>query len=100
MLEYDKIDVSKEIDVIKTDGLRECNICCYWKFRDLNFKFHPEVCTGCHNLMQKAMTFDFTIAIFKRNDYRSNFLYMYMGKDEAIDLSGNAGLVEKKNGTL
>ena len=29
MLEYDKIDVSKEIDVIKTDGLRECNICCY-----------------------------------------------------------------------
>ena len=46
--------------------------------------------------MQKAMTFDFTIVIVKRNDCRSNFLYMYMGKDEAIDLSGNAGLVEKK----
>ena len=29
MLEYDRIDISEDIDTNKTSALKECNICCY-----------------------------------------------------------------------
>ena len=32
MLYYDRIDVSKRIDVNKTDESKECNISYYWIF--------------------------------------------------------------------
>ena len=43
MLEHDRIEMSKRIDVNKTDGLRGCIICPYWHFLRINFKFQPEV---------------------------------------------------------
>ena len=39
MLYYDKIEVSKWIDVNKTSESRECDICRYWYFLDKGFKF-------------------------------------------------------------
>ena len=41
-----RIDVSKEIDVIKTSNLKECDIChcCY-------FQFGLYVCNRCHDLL-------------------------------------------------
>ena len=45
------------------------------------------------------MSFNATIVTVKRIDYRSNFLNMYMSKNEAIDLLRNADLIEK-SGTL
>ena len=51
MLEYDRIDMSGEIDVSKTDSLHEWIICHYWYFLDISFRFKPEVCDGCHDLM-------------------------------------------------
>ena len=38
MLYYDRIDVSKGIDVNKTSGSKECDVCHYWYF--LNFSFN------------------------------------------------------------
>ena len=71
MLEYDRTDVLGRIYINKTDGLRKFIICHYWYFLNINFKFQPEVCNGCHNLMQKAMNFnDVAIVTFKGNDYR------------------------------
>ena len=32
MLEYDRIDISEEIDINKTKVSRECDICHYWYF--------------------------------------------------------------------
>ena len=52
MLEYDRIDV------IKTNASKECDICHYWYFKDICFKYEPYFCNGCHDLMQKAMSFD------------------------------------------
>ena len=38
-------------------------------------KFQPEVCNGCHDLMQKAMNLnDVTIVTVKENDYRIHFV--------------------------
>ena len=75
MLEYNRINVSEGINVNKTDGLRECIICHYWYFLDTDFKFQTEVCYGCHDFMQKAMSFnDNAIVPVKGNDCRINFL--------------------------
>ena len=37
MLEYDRIEVSYETDVNKTDGSHKCTICHYWYFLNINF---------------------------------------------------------------
>ena len=76
MLEYDRIDISEEIDINKTNASRKCDICLYWYF--LNKKFKYEIlCNGCHDLMQKAMIFnDAAIVSVKRSDFRINFWNM------------------------
>ena len=57
MLEYDRIDILEEIDVNKTSLLKECDIYYYWYFKDIGFKYEKYPCNGCHDLMQKAMSF-------------------------------------------
>ena len=74
MLEYDKIDVSEEIDVNKTNEIKECDICHYWYFLDKEFKHELYLCNGCQDLMEKAVNFnDVAIVSTKRNDYRIHF---------------------------
>ena len=76
-LEYGRTDLSEGIDVNKNKGLRECIICHYWFFLEVNFKFQPKVCDVCHNLRQKATSFnDVAIVSVKENDYRIDFWYM------------------------
>ena len=58
MLEYDRIDISEEIDVNKTNLSKECGICHYWYFKDIGFKYKKYLCNCCHDLMQKAVSFN------------------------------------------
>ena len=58
MLKYEKIDISKGIDFNKTNLLKECDICHYWYFKDIGFKYEPYLCNSCHNLMQKVISFN------------------------------------------
>ena len=51
MLEYERIDISEGIDVNKTNLSKECDICHYWYFKDIGFKYGPYLCNGCHDLM-------------------------------------------------
>ena len=51
MLEYDRIDILEEIDVNKTNASKECDICHYWYFNDIGFKYEPYLCNGCHDLI-------------------------------------------------
>ena len=44
MLQYEKIDVSEGIDVIKTSASKECELCHDWIFKDNGFKFEEHVC--------------------------------------------------------
>ena len=41
MLEYDRLDISKGMDISKTNASKECYICYYWKFLDKVFKYEP-----------------------------------------------------------
>ena len=57
MLEYERTDVSEVIDVNKSDGSKECDICHYWYFLDKNFNYEPYLCNGCRDLVQKNCEF-------------------------------------------
>ena len=85
MLEYKRIDISEGIYVNKTNLSKECDICQYWYFKDIGFKCEPYLCKCCHNLMQKAMSFNNIAIIYvKGNPYRIHF--WYMSKDDAINI--------------
>ena len=69
MLEYDRIDISEEIDINKTNASNECDICYYWYFLDKDFKYELYLCNGCHDLIQKPMNFnDVAIVSVKRSE--------------------------------
>ena len=51
MLQYQKIDVLEGIDVNKTSASEECELCQYWFFKDVGFKFEKHVCDRCHDLL-------------------------------------------------
>ena len=95
MLEYDRINISDVIDVNETNASKECDICCYWYFKDIGFKYELYLCNGYHDLLQKAMSFN-GIATFhvKGSAYRIHF--WYMGKNDAYSIMNNSNLVDKK----
>lgn len=74
MLEFDRINVCKGIDINETSSLRECIICHYYYFLKVNFKFMPKVCDYCHDMTQIFMNFDdVTTVTVEINDYRFIF---------------------------
>ena len=74
ILEYNRSNISEGIDVNKTNTSREFDICHYWYFKDIGIKYEPYIFNGCHDLMQKAMSFnDFAIAYVKGSAYRIHF---------------------------
>ena len=94
MLEYDRIDISEGIDVNKTSLSKECDICFYWYFKDIGFKYEKYLYNGCHDLMQKAMGFNNVAIVYvKGGAYRIHF--WYMSKDDAINIMNSCNLVDK-----
>ena len=95
MLEYDRIDISEGTDVNKTSLSKECDIWDYWYFKDIGFKYELYLCNGCHDLMQKAMSFNNVAIVYvKENAYRIHF--WYMSKDDAINIMAGSNLVDKR----
>ena len=88
MLEYERIDISEGIDVNKTKLPKECNICYYWYFKDTGFKYEKYLCNGCHDLMQKAMSFN-NVAIVYVKESADRIHFWYMSKDDAISIMSN-----------
>ena len=85
---------SKGIDVKKTNGSHECVIFCHFYFFEINVGSQPKVCNGCHDLMEKAGSFnDAAIASVKRDYYRFDF--WYMSQDVTNNLLRNADLTEE-----
>ena len=48
MLQYERTDVNK------TSSPKECELCHYWYFKDVGFKYEEHVCNGCHDLLTMA----------------------------------------------
>ena len=74
MLEYGRIDISEGIYVNKTSASKQCDILHYYYFKDIGFKYELFLCNGCHDLMQKDMSFnDVAIIYIKGSAYRIHF---------------------------
>ena len=87
-------DISQGIHINNTNTSKECDICHYWYFKDIGFKYEPYLCNVCHDLMQKAMNFnDVAIVSVKGSDYRIHF--WYMTKYDGINILKNPNLNEK-----
>ena len=89
MLRYQKIDVSKGIDVNKTSASKECELCHYWFFKDIGFKFQEHVCNKCHDLLTIAYSLkDIAILNAKGNTYRC--ILMAISKNEGLKRLNNS----------
>ena len=95
MLECDRIDISEGVDVNKTILSKECELGHYWFFEDVGFKYEKYLCNGCHDLIQKAMSFNnIAIVYVKGHAYRIHFCYMR--KDDVINIMNGSNLVDKR----
>ena len=71
MLYYDRIDVSEGIDVDKKSPLKECDICHCRYFLNYSFKFQPNVCNRCHELLIMSLNLRcISVLNIKDSDYR------------------------------
>ena len=74
MIEYGRFDISEGVGINKTNASKEWDVCHYWYFKDIGFKYKPNLCNGCHGLMQKVINFnDVAIVSFKGSNCRYNF---------------------------
>ena len=82
MLQYEKIDAPEKIDVNKTSLSKECELCHYWFFKDVGFKFEEHVCNGCHDFLTMAHSLkNIAILSAKRTTFRC--LLMGISKNES-----------------
>ena len=88
MLPYEKIDASEGIDVNKRSASKECELCHYWFFKDIGFKFEEHVCNGCHDLLTMAY-YSKSIAILSAKDATFRCLLMGISKTEALKKLNN-----------
>ena len=54
MMQCNKIHVSKGFHVNKASASKECELCHYWIFKNIGFKFEEHVCNKCHDLLTIA----------------------------------------------
>ena len=69
MLWYQKIDISEGIDINKTNGPKECELCHYCFFKDIGFKFEEHVRNKCHDLLTIAHSLKDTVILNGKRSY-------------------------------
>ena len=74
MLQYERVDISEEININKARVSKECIICHYWYFKYIGYKFEPGIYNGCHDVLM--MTYELkNIAILNEK----SFDYVFYG---------------------
>ena len=94
MLRYQKIDVSEGIDVNKTSASKECELCHYWFFKDVGFKFEEHLCNKCHDLLTMAYSLK-NIAILSAKGATFRCLFMVISKNKALKRSNNSATYDR-----
>ena len=62
MLYCDWIDVSEGTDVNKISASKDCDIFHFWYFVNYSFKFQPNVCNRCYDLLM--MSINLSVLLF------------------------------------
>ena len=93
MLYFDRIDVSKGIEVNKTSKWKECDICHYWHILNKGCKFQLYVCNRYHDLVMMSMN----LAILLFDTLKVLIIACWkISKSETINLMQNIDLTKKK----
>ena len=77
MIYFDRIGVNK------TSASKECDICHYWYFLNYSFKFQPNVCNRCHDLLISMNLSNIAILNIKGSDYYC--IISLISRNEAIN---------------
>ena len=68
---------------------KECELCHYWFFKDIGFKFEVDVCNKCHDLLTIPYSLkDIAILNAKGNTYRC--ILMGISKNEGLKRLNNS----------
>ena len=76
MLQLERIDFSEGIYVNKTSLSKECELCHYWFFKDVGFRFEEHVCNGWHDLFTMAYSLEKNSNIKRKRSY---FYVLFVG---------------------
>ena len=94
MMYYDRIDATQRLMLIKQ--VHQKSVCRYWYFLNYSFKFQPNVCNRCHDLLMMPVNLrDIAILNIKGSDYHC--IICLISKNEAINLLQNANLTKVIN---
>ena len=94
MLEYERIEISEGIDVNKTHLSKECDICHYWHFKDISFKYEPYLCNGCHDLIKKLLVL-IILPLYILKEMLIELNFWYKSKDDVINIINGSILLDK-----
>ena len=96
MLEYDKIDISEDIDINKCEETsRKCSLCKFYYFLDKNVKYGPYLCDGCYDMSMKAVRMQ-NVTIINHNGNYYCVIFTFMTKKDAYNLIKNAIIIGEK----
>ena len=89
-----KLTFLKELRLIKQVNQKSVIFVAIGIFLNHSFKFHPNICYRCHDLLLMCMNLrNIAILNIKASDYRC--IIILMSKNEAINLMENGDLTEK-----
>ena len=89
MLKYEKFDISEGIDVNKTSASKESELCHYWFFKDIEYKFEEHICNRCHDLLTMAYSLK-NIAILSAKGVTFRCILMGISKNEGLKRLNNS----------
>ena len=96
MLEYDRIDISEDIDIKKCkETSKECSLCKFYYFLDKNFSHGPYLCDGCYDMSRKAISIK-NLAIINHNGNHYRVNSAFISKKDAYSLIKNAVIMDEK----
>ena len=96
MLYYDSTDISKGIDLTKSNKSKECMVYHYWFFNH-RLKFQDSVCNGCHGFTLLCLNItDITNITFKNVDYCC-IIHNISKSEAAINLLKNTFLENRES---
>ena len=89
MIRYQKTDISEGIDVNKTSASKKCEVCHYWFFKYIRFKFEEHVCNKRHHLLTVAYSLK-DIAILNAKGDTLRCILMGISKNEGLKRLNNS----------
>ena len=94
MLKYQKVDVSEGIYLNKTSASKERELCHYWFFKDIGFKFEERVCNRCHDLLTMAYSLK-NVAILSAKGANFRCLLKGISKNEDLKKLNNSVIYDR-----